>query len=407
MSTVAIIGSGFAGLAAAYTLRREDVSVQLFADGLGASGLHCGAFDFHPWKTSRAAQVGLTLPAGDEGDGARELAGLDPLFELLGIRLEPSRLVSCEGVLRTAAGSAVHALNLERVAGGIVGVLDLGRSDWDAARLAMDLARTPWAQRSRTRFVPIELTGVFERAHRSLPLAAFCRLLDDEQRANEWRSALAQLQQAQSTLRALLCGPWLGTGLTAVGLPHHNQSLLVGEALSPPDGPMGARFHRARERLCSQLGVEVLQQHVARVTDGSDGVVLEVCSGSASRATRPFDGAIVASGGWLSGGLELRSAARPETEDPRRPAPGRVAGSPLYEGDLLPAGAFCGQDLTLAPGSWIAVGRASGVPQSPPEKRVQFAGDVLQAEPEAPTGSIGSAMASGRRAAQRILKHVL
>ncbi len=389
MMGYAVVGAGFAGLAAVDALLERGRTTELFSVGVGASALGSGACDFTPWYQLAAR--------GTPRAGALDDRGTQ-LLQRLGYTLGATSVATTAGLVRPAHGCHQLVLNLERAAGRIVGVLDVGRADWHAVRLASELAREAWSQRTHTRFVPIELHGMFDSAERALPLAAFSRLLDIPERAAAWGRAMAQLEMTQTTLGALLCGPWLGTEPNEL-LPFSPGKLLIGETLSPPEGTIGERFVRSRAALLGAWGVALRAERVLRLEARPRAVLLCAQDEHGVESSQEYEAVVVATGGLLGGGLSFESA---DASGGSGPARGALL-STLDPRPRVPPGSWDGADLTRGSGAWLRIGSADGVPRADPPERIEFAGDVCKGSAAEPNGCVGSALISGRAAVERVL----
>jgi hypothetical protein len=216
-------------------------------------------------------------------------------------QLEPSRLATRAGLLRPALGCDRALLNLEKVEGGLVGVVDVPRRGWDGVALARAWTSDPWAMRRGLRFEAIAVEALLRSDEELLPLADLAARHDEPERVAWLADCLRGAPLAAAS--AVVMGPWLGlrTGVAsdlsrAVGKP-------IGEPLSLPGEVSGLRFDRARDALFAELGVE-------RIADWADLVAVE---GTAARvaleSTDIFtcDAVVLASGGLTGGGITWSS----------------------------------------------------------------------------------------------------
>lgn len=281
---VVVLGAGFAGVAAALSARRAGAAVTVVHQGPGGSALYAGVVD------------GELEPRDDA-----QRAALTELGRALGLRLHAKTLIaSREGVVRAAAGADRALLDLSLLAGRRIGVVDVPRDDWDGRLLVRSFADSTWARQTGTRFelVPLEL---LEKGHqRRVSAFDFASSFERPERPG-W---LVELLKAHRGPDAWLFGPWLGVIQdlssqlsTGVGVP-------VGEVTSPPGGAAGARFELRRDQLLRTLEVEVLVERVRRVVPGDVKVVLSLAAGQELEA----DALVVASGGFVSGAIQLRGA---------------------------------------------------------------------------------------------------
>ncbi|HKY36029.1 MAG TPA: FAD-binding protein [Polyangiaceae bacterium] len=366
---VLIIGAGFAGVAAALAAKRAGATVTVVHSRAGASELYAGVVD-------GALRV--------VGDAQRAL--LPELARALGLRLEPRTIIaSREGVVRGAAGSDRSLLNLAPLAGKRVGLVDPGRDDWDAPLLARALGESAWARASGTRFEVVPFDLLEKGYQRRVSPYDFASGFERAERP-AW---LAQLLKNKRGPDAWLFGPWLGVRLelasqlsTSVGLP-------VGEVTSAPGGVAGARFEMHRDSLLLALPAEVVVEPVRSVSARKAGVSIKLDDGRELLA----DALVLASGGFVSGAIELRGSL-----SGAEPAGFALAieGLPAVEvrGELgHPVSSLFGVDLAAR--GRVTLERA-GLPITSQgavvgAPRVFAAGDVTAAE----TPSVGHALASG------------
>lgn len=367
---VLVIGAGFAGLAAALAARRAGAALSVVHQSAGASALYAGAVD----------------GASSAGGGALQ-APLSELSRALGLRLASCVLAGREGVVRPSHGSDSALLDLAPLAGGRIGVVDVARDDWDAPLLVRAFAESGWARATGTRFelVPLDL---LEKGHqRRVSSYDFAVSFERAERP----ARLEQLLKAHAGPDAWLFGPWLGVSSDLAGELSRALGVPVGEVTSPPGGVAGARFEMRRDALLQSLEAQVFSQTVRRVVSGAASISVQLADGSELEAER----LVLASGGFVSGALELRGAlsgAEPagfELAIQGLP-PVRVRGegeggrplSSLYGVDLAARGRGLLERVGLAV---TPEGAVVGAP------RVFAAGDVTApAEP-----SVGHALASG------------
>lgn len=290
---VAVIGSGAAGTAAAWALSRAGAEVVVVRDRPGATALSSGALDHDVWEHAHAARA------------------VDAEIVLLSTELgwvvgpDPCRLATPAGVARPARGRDVALLDLEPLRGKRVAVADDLFDGWDGVLVARSLSASTWAKQSGTRFeaVPVEIRlDDAERRFNSYDVAA---LHDQPKRFERLAAALAA---AREGFDAWLLGPWLGTSPEVAERLRSRLEMPVGEAISPPGGPAGARFERARDALFEQLSVDVRHRRVTRaervgerwrVAFEVEGEPLEV------------DRLVVATGGVAVDGIQLDPARPP------------------------------------------------------------------------------------------------
>lgn len=372
---VLVLGAGFAGVAAALSARRAGASVTVVRSGPGASSLYAGVVDGR-------------LPARD----SPATAELDELARGLGLRLGAGTVVATrEGAVRAAAGSDGALLDLGPLAGRRIGVVDVPRDDWDGPLLVRSFAASSWARSTGTRFelVPLEL---LERGHqRRVSSYDFAVSFERAERSG-W---LTEVLKAHAGPDAWLFGPWLGVHRELARELATSVRVPVGEVTSPPGGVAGARFDLRGLALLRALEVSFAAAPAAHVESNERAVGLVLEDGSKLAG----DALVLASGGIVSGALELRGAlsgAEPAgvelsvTGLPPVVGPGELQASvsSLFGVDL----AVRGRRLLERVG--VAVTGGGSVVGAP---RVFAAGDVLA--PELP--SVAHALESGLRAGAR------
>lgn len=375
---VAVVGAGFAGLAAAFAAQRSGASVTVVQQGAGGSALYAGVVD--------GSLAGLE-PAS--------VALLNELARALGLELSPTCVVATrEGVVRAASGADQALLNLAPLAGKRIGLVDVPRDDWDAPLLLRAFNESEWARATRTTFALLPLP-LLEKGHqRRVSTYDFAAGLERAERPG-W---LAQLLKAHAGPDAWLFGPWLGIKqplarelTAAAGVP-------VGEVTSPPGGAAGARFELRRDALLQSLGVELVAARLESVQAADSLVTLRLEGG----ATFSADALILATGGLVSGAVELSgslSGAEPagfelgvEGLPPlqMRGELGRPVSS-LFGVDLAARGRLLLERVGLAAG---ADGHVSGA------SRVLAAGDLLAPAPPSVGHALVSGLLAGARAAR-------
>jgi glycerol-3-phosphate dehydrogenase subunit B len=99
-------------------------------------------------------------------------------------------------------------------------------------------------------------------------------------------------------------GPWLGVEPDTVAAVRSRARAPLGETTSPLAGAAGARFERARDRLFSQLGVQVRRGRVGRVAAHGVGWAVELASEVEGTPSELSAAAVVlATGGVGAGGV--------------------------------------------------------------------------------------------------------
>lgn len=284
--SIAIIGGGIAGAAAASEIARQGERATLFHAHAGSSALYSGALDFDAWDPAAAA-------APIEPELLHFCAALG-IWELGGVA---RRIATLEGSVRPTRGSDRALLDLERCAGKRVGVIDLERDDWDAPLLARSFAASAWARETGTGFEAIPARGLWHGAERRTSSYDFAALHDIPERA---QGLLAALAAAETKPEAWLIGPWLGIERSLAADFSAKLAVPVGETSSGLGGAAGARFERARDRLLGEVA-NVERRRVKRVERVAGGYLIE----ADERESQRFAAVVIASGGVAAGGVAL------------------------------------------------------------------------------------------------------
>lgn len=304
MSTrVVVIGSGLAGLAAAFAARKAKANVTMVLGRPGASALMSGAVDDVEWE--RAASV---APA------KLEAAEVDFLDALGTFRLaeEPAWVATSSGRLRPARGRDSAVLDLAGLEDATVALPRANRPGWDADGLARALSADPLAKARGLRFEAIsaEILRFADETKLSHPeLAA----RHDAERV-AWLADRLRAAPELAGKRALLFGPWLGLENPAASVLSEALGLPVGETLSQVGGVAGLRFERARDRLLSSLDVVTQPGQVVRLRGEAGRSIVEL----EGDAMLDADRVVLAIGGTAGGGIVLSKAALHGIEDDAR-----------------------------------------------------------------------------------------
>jgi hypothetical protein len=292
-------------------------------------------------------------------------------------------------VVRPADQVARGLLELRALSQATIGVWDLPRQDWRASALCISLLENTWVRERGLRFVPLSLPDLVSDAECSLPLAAFVHLFDEPERQRGFLSRLDALRE-KTGVDALLTGPWLGstTALFEVG-----SMFPFGESLSPPEGPFGFRFARAREAWLSSRKIDCHNERVVALRKVDDGVEIDCFLDHGERRIRKAGLCIVATGGLVGGGVELLFDAS-----------GSALGSPLDSGPRSPSGALEGWDPQADGGLWLWPPHQGEGARA--NRGLIFAGDVCGPSENLllRRGTILSACASGKVAADCLSK---
>lgn len=413
---VAIVGGGVAGVAAAWAARGRGLRVTLYHSTAGASELGSGAADLTPWSevtvtgaTATGATVMGATATGDTATGDTATGELREeerrfLEALDHWRFEPALVATASGVIRPCAAHDAALLPLHSLAGSTIAVAALDRDDWDADLLARALTASRWAERTGTQF-RAEPLALLEAGHeRRITVTDFAALHDVPERRARLIEALRAWQRRQSGYAALLCGPWLGIEPETLGEVRSAVDLPVGECTSPPGGPSGARFARARDRLLGALGIEVRQERVLAIRPGESSLSVESERGDGlatgvGRETEAFDRVILCIGGLVSGGLEFApeqgtgAAFRLNLE---APVSFSVSGEPLEH-----VSSAHGFDPTTLRGRWIErAGILADAKGRTGATGLVAAGDVIAGRPR----TVLEALRSGLRAVEAVVE---
>lgn len=284
--SVAIIGAGVAGTAAAFAVAQAGVRPRVFHAAAGSSALYSGALDFDAWDE----------PGPNSALGA-ELEAFSAALEAWQLWSEPRPIATVEGGVRKGRGCDRALLDLSLCAGRRIAVVDVERDDWDAPLLSRSLAGSVWTRQTGTRFEAVPIDALRDGSERRISAYDFASLLDDPERRAAW---LDLLQKCVEKPDAWLFGPWLGLAVpvaaefaAALGVP-------VGETTSAVGGVAGARFESARDRLLAQCA-DVERVRVTRIERCADGYRVHTGAGPG----REFRALVLATGGVAAGGVEL------------------------------------------------------------------------------------------------------
>ncbi len=297
---VVVVGAGIAGSAAAFAAARAGAEVVVVHDRAGASALCSGALDLEAWDTDASGEVAaraqraLTdaeLAAFLTALGAHRLGGTAP----------NGVIATASGVVRPACAADRALLDLAPLAGRRVAVADIERDDWDASLLAKAFGASAWAEHTGTTFTPVFVRLLRTGYERRIAPYDFAELHDDPARG----AALADaLNAAAPDVDAWLVGPWLGIQPDTVAAIRARARVPLGETTSLLAGAAGARFERARDRLFTELGVEVRRGRVGRVAARDASWALELAPDSDGAPGELAASAVVlATGGVGAGGI--------------------------------------------------------------------------------------------------------
>jgi glycerol-3-phosphate dehydrogenase subunit B len=411
---VVVIGSGWAGLAAATAAVEGHASVVLVDGGAGASALGPGALDDVPWEErARADAVGVPLVATEERPESGRGADLAWIAGVLGGGAyqvvaggEPLALLATTGGrVRPARGHDAALLDLARLPeGSRVIVPRADRPGWDADALARTWSAEPHALARRLAFDAVDADVLRFDDERRLPDADLASRHDDPARLG-WLAERLREAVGPGGAAAVVLGPWLGQAPGRAAALSRALGLAAGEALAPLATTAGLRFEAARRPALEAAGVRVVHGRARAVTRVDDGLRVALAMGEPLAA----DAVVLAIGGLVGGGITYappEHGAGPEGADvvaaPMRASvacgvrvelrgevgPGSSTFGPALDDVAWPTGASPGA-LEQAGVRADDVARAAGLAGA-----LFAAGDAVARRPR----TVGEAVASGRRA---------
>ena len=386
---VIVVGAGMAGVAAAFELASRGEAVHVVHASAGATALWNGLVDGLTGEITASERV---------------------LLARLGLTVSRPRprVVTSLGTVREAHGHDAAVLDLEASRPKLVLVPALPRAQWDARAIASMLnACANDAFEARVVSVPRLLTP----EEVDLADGAIARRLDDE---NRWRAFIGELESAlerwRSTSTALVMPPWLGVSYPLRTALEAALALAVGEVATTLAGAAGLRFAWRRDALFRELGVRTTRARVSKVEASRDRVAATLDDGT----TVDGRALIVATGGFVAGGIEVPRAALEREISPSlrtRPALGFAAPNLVLGADgreLLTEGSrygFSTDELfssVRVPGLLEALGVLVDEDLAPIGSSalpVRVAGDARANG----TRTIGAALREGTRAASSLL----
>jgi FAD binding domain-containing protein len=299
--TVLVVGGGFAGMAAAWSLKTRGREVLLSWDGPGASALYSGALDRSDWG-------GPPDPRPLSRDAEAFLGALGCWAEPAGVS---ARLATTAGVLRSARCRDRALLDLEPLRGRRIGVVDFGRPGWDAEALARAWSASSWARGTRTEFRAVAVTPPAQEAVRWLSPSDLAARWDDP----AWTAMVGEsLRHAGDRESPLLVGPWLGLEPSSVERLRQAVRRPIGETLSSPGGAAGWRFEAARDAWLERSGIQPLRGEVRSVARRESGFEVTGCwplDAPETRLKADVSEVILAVGGVVGGGIRFLSGPGP------------------------------------------------------------------------------------------------
>jgi glycerol-3-phosphate dehydrogenase subunit B len=385
---VLVVGAGVAGTAAAITAAKAGVPVVVLDGGSGASTLATGPIDWAFWQERSAP------PAPQLSDAANAvLASL----ETHTVGEDGSVLVTLAGVVRPACGHDAGLLDVGRLGGGRVAVVDCRRPGWNA----QDLVRA-WG----SDYAVLEATVLRDVGEAIIPDVDLAALHDDVDRlgwlSDRLREALAA---APEPWAAVVLPAMLGVDRARAEALSRSVGLPCGEAVATPGGPAGIRFERARDRALAAAGAVKLMARALAVEPASESWRVTTNEGHVIEA----HAVVVATGGLIGGGLEYApSDAALATALPAlaRPPLRLTLGAPLALGahgrPLDTPGSLFGfaPESLAGPFARDAVIERAGVLARAAPEGLFAAGDVVADVPRTWLGALSEGASAGSLAAR-------
>ncbi len=396
-AAVVVVGSGFAGTAAALAANPTTNEVVLVAGSAGASTLWTGAVDAMPWEDAAGPHAGPAM-------SAEFAAALDALDAFV-VRDRSATLVTAAGLVRPARGREAGLLDVQSAAPGPIAVVRAARPGWDADSLAR-----AWGDP----FVAIDAELLRYTDEEVVPDAEFAARHDDEARL-DWLSARIReaLARVGSRWAAVVLPPSLGVERERSGALSSRVGAPCGEAVGMPGGPVGLRFEAARDRAIRAACVRVVADRATRVDAVARGWRVHLGSGGSVDAAA----VVLAAGGLVGGGLEyapsefaLATALPPSARVPIRltlvaPATVGAYGAPLE----LPSSLFGAAPESIAPPfvahsllerAGILVEADGAVTGDPGTRGVFAAGEIVADAPRTCLAALASGCVAGAAAAR-------
>lgn len=403
---VVVIGSGVAGLAAAYAARRAKANVTMVLGRPGASALMSGAIDDVEWERA-AAHPPSSLEAHE--------AALVSELGIWKVADERALVATLSGLLRPARGCDRAVLDLASLTDATVAIPRANRPQWDADALARALNDDHRARARGLRFEAID-ADVLRLADESSLSDLELAMRHDAERVG-WLAERLRAAAGMAGKAAVLLGPWLGLDSTNASLLAEKLGMPVGETLSPVGGLAGSRFERARDRLLAALDVVMQPGRVLRIGGQAGRAILEL----EGDAMLDADIVVLAIGGVAGGGIVLSRAALHGLDDDasgREPAfvaslesqaivaaddrPLTLSSSPYGPSfESLVWSASPGRSLLETVGLWANPDGRAKRPDGEPLAWLFVGGDAVADRARTVLGALRSGLVAGHRAAQK------
>jgi hypothetical protein len=264
-------------------------------DRAGATALGSGALDLTPWEHTTGAEPLDT-----------ELFAFATALGAWSLHAESAMVATPAGVVRPARGIDGALLDLALLRGRTVGVPETPLLAWDGPSIVRALSASPWAQRTRTRFVAHRVDLLQNDSEKRRTSYDFALLHDDPKRAAYMAE---RLRAAKVSCDAWLLGPWLGVAPGAAEIVRERVGMPCGETTSEPGDAAGARFDAARDELLASVGARVERRRVMALDARQNGVALQIEKRDGSAEEQLFDRVILAIGGVVGGGVVLEDPA--------------------------------------------------------------------------------------------------
>ncbi len=275
---IVVIGGGIAGTAAAYAARENGAEVTWIVGTSGATILAPGAYDLAPWQdASPAAELSSEAIALVTALGYVASEG-------------PAWVATTAGVVRPCRLRDAALLDLGALhSGARVALPRVVHAEWDADALARTFASDPWAHARGLRFEAVDVPVHRLADERDLPHLTLAARHD----AGDRSAWLADRLRAHAPAPdAWLLPPWLGVRPATAARLRAAVGAPLGEAISLPPAPSGARFRGARDALFPRR----VDAFVKRITGD---LRVETEAGETFAA----DAVVLATGGIAMGGV--------------------------------------------------------------------------------------------------------